>query len=160
MRRERTRRRGADPCKSHRLFLLLFFLFGALLLRFWPPMRDMTGGAEKLLPCVLLLPALLGGSPCGLWLIPAAALWLGASAMLQLSAAGCFSELVPEIAPLLFVTPLFFLTGVCGMRLSEGCLSALTRGEPVRRRTLILGQSALWGTALAAGAFTYYLLSR
>ena len=92
MRRERTRRRGADPCKSHRLFLLLFFLFGALLLRFWPPMRDMTGGAEKLLPCVLLLPALLGGSPCGLWLIPAAALWLGASAMLQLLAAGRFSD--------------------------------------------------------------------
>ncbi|MBO6040560.1 MAG: hypothetical protein J6P58_05070, partial [Oscillospiraceae bacterium] len=58
------------------------------------------------------------------------------------------------------VTPLFFLTGVCGMRLSEECLSALTRGDPARRKTLILGQSALWGFAFAAAVCTYYLLAR
>ena len=154
------RRWAEDPRNSHRSFLLLFFLVGALLLRFWPPMRGMTGAAEKLLPCVLILPSLLGGSPCGLWLIPAAPLWLGASAMLHLSSAERFSKLVPEFVPLLVLTPLFFLTGVCGMRLSAECLSALTRGEPARRRTLILGQSALWFLAFAAAAGTYYLLAR
>ena len=160
MRMDRTKRWVEDPGKSHRVFLLLFFLFGAFLLRFWPPMRDVTGGTEKYLPCVLLLPALLGGSPCALWLIPAAALWLGASAMRQLSAAERLSELIPLIAPLFLLTPLFFLTGVCGMRLSEECMSALVRGEAARRRMLIQGQGALWTAAFAAAACTYYLLAR
>ena len=80
--------------------------------------------------------------------------------MLHLSSDERFSELVAEFGPLLVLTPLFFLTGVCGMRLSEECLSALTRGDPARRKTLILGQSALWGFAFAAAVCTYYLLAR
>ena len=46
MRKEQIRRREADPAGSHRLFLLLFFLCGAFLLRCWPPMRELLGAAK------------------------------------------------------------------------------------------------------------------
>ena len=156
MRKDQKRRR-ADSDGSHGLFLLLFFLSGALLRRFWPPMRGLTDGTERLLPYVLLLPALLGGSPCGLWLIPFGAILLGDSAMRQLSSAEGIAELSSGLAPLLLLTPLFFLTGTIGMRMSEEALSAFTRGCPARRRTLILRLTALWGAAFAAAASIWYL---
>ncbi len=147
----RTRRKDHD--NGHRLFLLLFFLSGALLFRFWPPMAELTAGCEKLLPCLFLLPALLGGSLCGLWLIPIGALVLGASAMREVAAIDSLSTVVP----LLLLTPLFFVTAVFGMRLSEECLSALTRGEASRRRRLVLKRSAVWGASFAAAACTFFL---
>lgn len=153
MKKEQVRKRDGDPGGSHRLFLLLFFLSGAILLRFWPPMRDLTDGTDRFLPWVMLLPALLGGSPCGILLIPTGALLLGASAMRHLSAAERFSEAFPEIAPLFLLTPLFFLTAVCGMRMSEDCLTAFTRGGSARRRALILRQTVLWGAAFAVAAW-------
>ena len=147
----RTRKKDHDS--GNRLFLLLFFLSGALLLRFWPPMAELTAGFEKLLPCLFLLPALLGGSLCGLWLIPISALLFGASAMLEVTAIDSLSTAVP----LLLLTPLFFVTAVFGMRLSEDCLSALTRGGASRRRELVLKRSAVWGVSFAAAACIFFL---
>jgi hypothetical protein len=147
------RRQGKDHDNSHRLFLLLFFLSGAVLLRCWPPMGELTDGCEKLLPCLFLLPALLGGSPSGLWLIPAGALFLGALAMRGMAAMDSLSAAVP----LLLLTPLFFVSAVSGMRLSEECLSALTRGNSAGRKELFRKRSAIWGASFAAAAYIGFL---
>ncbi len=157
MKKDQLHRRGADPANSHRWFLLLAFLAGALLLRCWPPMNELAVDTERFLPLILLLPALLGGSPCGLWLIPTGSLMLGASAMRQLSGAECFSGALPAIVPLLIVTPLFFLTAVYGMKLSALCLQAASRGNTGKGSMLLPGQLLLWGVGLCAAVWKYSL---
>jgi len=80
------------------------------------------------LPWLLLVPALFSGNLFGVYVIPVSAMLFGADAELLLESTplttAAWKTVFPDLVPLLLVTPIFFLSALVGMRLSEDYLHA------------------------------------
>lgn len=153
----------AQPLPAHRLYLLLFFVCGALLMRFSPEVAGAFPQAEGLTPLLLLLPALLAGCLIGSYLIPFGALVLGAftmrrAALLGLPTQEGFLLWLCALAPLLVLVPLFFLLAHGGMVQAEACMTAYAKGGAEKRRLLLQRQTLIFAAMAAAGLAARFMI--
>ena len=154
---------GTRPVPTHRLYLLLFFVCGALLMRFSPEIAGAFPRAESLTPLLLLLPGLLSGCLLGSYLIPFGALLLGAltmrrAALLGLPTQEGFLLWLRALAPLLALVPLFFLLAHGGMVQAEACMTAYAKGGSEKRRLLLRRQALIFAAMAAAGLAARFLI--
>jgi len=114
--------------RAHWLFLLLFFLAGSLVGRFRPSDAALFTMGPALLPFLPLVPALFAGNLFGVYVIPVSAMLFGADAEVLLesipSGVQAWTADFSSLLPLLLLTPIFFLSALVGMRLSEDYLNA------------------------------------
>ena len=147
---------------AYRLYLLLFFVCGALLLRFSPEIAGAFPDAEGL-TLLLLLPGLLSGCLLGSYLIPFGALLLGGLTMRRVALLGLptqegFLLWLRALAPLLALVPLFFLLAHGGMVQSDACMAAYAKGGTEKRRLLLRRQTLIFAAMAAAGLAARYLI--
>ena len=148
---------------AHRLYLLLFFVCGALLMRFSPEIAGAFPKAEGLTPLLLLLPGLLAGCLLGSYLIPFGALLLGALTMRRVALLGLpgqegFLLWLRALAPLLALLPVFFLLAHAGMLQSDACMAAYAKGGAEKRRLLLRRQMLVFAAMAAAGLAARFML--
>ena len=138
-----------------RLFLLLFFLIGALLLRFVPSLARSFVPSGRMPGLLMLLPALLAGSLLGAYVLPFGAMLLGMLCMQKMTALGVpgAEGLAPwllALLPLLLLTPAYYALAYCGMRLSEACAAEYRRADSGKRKLLARRQLLIALCAAAA----------
>ena len=153
--------RRAAP--AHRLYLLLFFLCGALLMRFSPEVKGAFPATKGLIPLLLLLPGLLSGCLSGSYLIPFGAMLLGAYTMERVALLGLpgqadFWLWLRALAPLLALLPVFFLLAHAGMLQSDACMAAYAKAGAEKRRLLVHRQMLVFAAMAAAGLAARFMI--
>ncbi len=150
--------RASCTDRIHRLFLLLFFLAGSLVGRFRPPDAALLTKVPVILPWLLLVPALFSGNLFGVYVIPVSAMLFGVNAemLLELTPLGAaaWRTVLPDLVPLLVLTPIFFLSALVGMRLSEEYLDACLNNGRLPFGMLLCRQLLL--CCAAAGSLLLY----
>ena len=120
--------RASCADRAHVVLLLLFFLAGSLVGRYRPTDAPLLMKVPVFLPWLLLVPALFSGNLFGVYVIPVSAMLFGADAELLLESTplttAAWKTAFPDLVPLLLGTPIFFLSALVGMRLSEDYLHA------------------------------------
>ena len=153
---------GADrfSCADwvHWVLLLLFFLAGSLVRRYRPTDAALLMEGPAFLPWLLLVPALFSGNVFGVYVIPVSAMLFGADAELLLEStpltAAAWKTVFPDLVPLFLMTPIFFLSALVGMRLSEDYLHACLNSGRVSFGMLLCRQLML--CCAAAGVLFLY----
>lgn len=157
LREKRPGRGGATPAESHRAFLLLFFLSGALIARFAPGLTAFLPEGRGM-AALVLLSAILGGSVFGVYAIPVTALLFGALLLRRLEALGLTRWRGTEdwflLLPPALLTLAFYAIACGGMRLAEECRTALVSRGGEEARSFFLRKLLL--TVLAAGTAALY----
>ena len=157
---------------GHRLFLLLFFLSGALLVRFSPALAQRLPCTEQTIPLLLLAPALLSGSLFGTFLLPFGALVLGMLSMMRpissllrllpVSALGLpggedLTNWLRGLAPQLVLLPAYFVLTVASMEISDLREAAYSRADAGNRRALMRRELLIVSAACCAAlAYRFY----
>ena len=143
---------------GHRLFLLLFFLSGALLVRFSPALAQRLPCTEQTIPLLLLAPALLFGT----FLLPFGALVLGMLSMMRVSALGLpggedLTNWLRGLAPQLVLLPAYFVLTVASMEISDLREAAYSRADAGNRRALMRRELLIVSAACCAAlAYRFY----
>lgn len=110
------------------------------------------------LPWLLLVPALFSGNLFGVYVIPVSAMLFGADAEVLLESipfgVQAWTAAFPGQLPLLLLTPIFFLSALVGMRLSEEYLNACLNSARVSFGMLLCRQLLL--CCAAAGFLLLY----
>lgn len=147
---------------GHRLFLLLFFLSGALHVRFSPALAQRLPCTEQTIPLLLLAPALLSGSLFGTFLLPFGALVLGMLSMMRVSALGLpggedLTNWLRGLAPQLVLLPAYFVLTVASMEISDLREAAYSRADAGNRRALMRRELLIVSAACCAAlAYRFY----
>ncbi len=148
---------------GYRLFLLLFFLCGAVLLHLVPAVGLRFAPSSRMTGLLMLLPALLAGSMLGVYIIPFGAMLLGMLCMQKLSLLGNPSgeglgAWLLALLPLALLTPVYFVLAFSGMELSDACMADYLRADGRKRQLLLRRQLLIASCVAAAVAVSYFLV--
>ena len=152
-----------DRDRSDRFCLLLFFLAGALLARMAPALAERIPAAPRLLPVLLLLPALLGGCVFGGCTIPLVTMLFGVLALRAMSGIGMPELRSPAVwsavlLPMLAAAPLLFVLAESGMNAADAALAQMKSGNSAACRSVLRRQTLHLAAACASLLFRYWLL--
>ena len=154
----------SDP-ENHRLYLLLFFVVGALVryfVGFRIPVENSRFFFAVLSSASLLCTAVLSGSMLGVYLIPTEAFLLGAMSLpCAEKALDAFSRSpilgLRAALPVMLSIPAFFLAAVGGMRISGDLIAAFSRSEHGTCGCRMRECAALWCLCLISAGLIYTL---
>lgn len=154
------RRNEGLPAIPHRLFLLLFFITGAVLLRFVPAIGQQFVSSRRMTAMLMLLPALLAGTMLGAYVIPFGSLLLGMLCMERFLALGAptgegLAVWLMSLLPLAVLTPVYAALARCGMELSDACMAEYLRSDGRKRQLLLRRQLLIASCAAAAVTVSY-----
>ena len=144
----------------HRLFLLLFFVTGAVLLRFVPAIGQQFVPSRWMAAMLMLLPALLAGTMLGAYVIPFGSLLLGMLCMQRFLTLGVptgegLAAWLVSALPLAVLTPVYAALARCGMELSDACMAEYLRSDGRKRQLLLRRQLLIAFCAAAAVTVSY-----